>query len=162
MRLVAVSDLHGYLPEIPACDLLIVAGDVCPDRFSGGYARERPELQGNWICRVFFPWLAGVPAARCVVTWGNHDWVGMSPEQSTRLRTDAPGNVTILVDALMTLPDGGSLMSIWASPWSNLFMQWAFMRLLANWRASTPTSLPASTSSSRTSHRTGLETVSWT
>ena len=144
MRIVAVSDLHGYLPEIPVCDLLIVAGDVCPDRFNGRYGRDAPELQGDWLCQVFFPWLASVPAARIVMTWGNHDWVGMSPEQLTRLRSDAPHNVTILVDAMITVPDGESPIAIWASPWSNLFMHWAFMKppvVLVSVYAKIPTGL---------------------
>jgi hypothetical protein len=123
---------------------LIVAGDVCPDRFNGRDGRGAPELQGDWLCQVFFPWLASVPAARCVMTWGNHDWVGMSPEQSARLRSDAPDNVTILVDTMITVPDGESSIAIWASPWSNLFMNWAFMKSsgeLASVYADIPTGL---------------------
>ena len=42
MRVVALSDLHGFLPDIPPCDLLIVAGNVCPDRFGPFTAMHDP------------------------------------------------------------------------------------------------------------------------
>ena len=45
MRVVALSDQHGFLPDIPSCDLLIVAGDVCPDRFGPFMAVHDPDQQ---------------------------------------------------------------------------------------------------------------------
>lgn len=128
MRIVAVSDLHGYLPDIPACDLLIVAGDLCPDRFGPSYAREHPELQAKWIRDVIFPWLEAMPADRAILTWGNHDWCGMSPPDAESLSAHAPDDVFIVVDAMVSVPDGRSTVWAWASPWSNQFMQWAFMK----------------------------------
>jgi hypothetical protein len=89
MRIVALSDQHGHLPEIPSCDLLIIAGDICPDRFG--------------------------PFWRCT-------------PQSSR----SPGSIDMcdrgLVDEGTAVPTSDGPISVWATPWSNQFMQWAFMK----------------------------------
>src|SRR3990167_818471 len=77
MRIVALSDQHGHLPDIPPCDLLIIAGDVCPDRFGPFWAMHAPEQQRSWFDRHVRPWLAEVPATHKLLTWGNHDWCGL-------------------------------------------------------------------------------------
>jgi hypothetical protein len=130
MRIVALSDQHGFLPDVPPCDLLIVAGDVCPDRFGPLMAVHAPEQQQAWFDRVARPWLAAAPATHRVLTWGNHDWCG----QKCSFRTDSPRyarttDLQILVDEGTTVPrDSGGEVSVWATPWSNPFMQWAFMK----------------------------------
>jgi len=131
MRIAAVSDQHGYLPDIPPCDLLIVAGDVCPDRVGSALAWHHPELQKAWFDREVRPWLAASPAAHKLLTWGNHDWCG---ERCT-FETDSPDvarsqALQILVAQSTSIPLEGSAppLKIWASPWSNQFGDWAFMR----------------------------------
>lgn len=69
MRLVATADLHGHLPEIPECDVLVVAGDVAPD-FGGNY---REFMQANWLLMDFAQWLLKVPATHIIGIGGNHD-----------------------------------------------------------------------------------------
>src|SRR3972149_4526559 len=86
MRIVALSDQHGHLPDIPPCDLLIIAGDVCPDRFGPFWAMHAPEQQRSWFDRYVRPWPAEVPATHTLLTWGNHDWCG----QAWGFRRDSP------------------------------------------------------------------------
>lgn len=130
MRIVALSDQHGYMPEVPACDLLLVAGDICPDRFRDGVAMSRPDVQAVWFNRMIRPWIAAAPATHRILTWGNHDFCG----QACDFGSDAPSRAAstalqIVVDERTTVPaPSGGEVSIWATPWSTLFMDWAFMK----------------------------------
>ena len=132
MRIVALSDQHGFLPDVPPCDLLVVAGDVCPDRFGPFMAVHDPYQQQAWFDRTVRPWLAATPATHKLLTWGNHDWCG----QMCSFRSDTPEHarstdLQILVDEGTSVPSAagaGGEMSVWATPWSNPFMRWAFMK----------------------------------
>lgn len=128
MRIVALSDQHGHLPEIPPCDLLIIAGDVCPDGFGSHFARDAPERQKAWFDHTLRSWVARAPAARTILTWGNHDWCG---QLCTFEDSASATALTIVVDTAVSVPDGsaaGGAISVWASPWSNQFGDWAFMK----------------------------------
>src|SRR5262245_28717535 len=105
MRIVALSDQHGFLPDIPPCDLLIVAGDVCPDRFGPFMAAHDPHQQQAWFDRHVRPWLVSAPATHKLLTWGNHDWCG----QMCSFRSDTPAQaqstvLQILVDEGTAVP----------------------------------------------------------
>jgi hypothetical protein len=73
MRICCIADLHGKLPIIPECDLLLVAGDVCP-HFLEKYAGDSSDCfgQSKWLQSVFTAWLENAPAKHKVMTFGNH------------------------------------------------------------------------------------------
>lgn len=83
MRISALSDLHGQLPDvaaIPAADVLVIAGDVCPD--NPYTLRDAPLCaaeQAKWLDSVFVRWLHKVPADVVLMIWGNHDFIGAMP-----------------------------------------------------------------------------------
>lgn len=117
MKIVAVADLHGYLPSIEPCDLLILAGDICPN-FAGTPDKDRFR-QAAWMDRMLRPWLQAVPAKTVLAIWGNHDWVG----QRSGLVPDGL-RWTLINDRAITI-DG---LRIYGTPWTPTFFNWAFMK----------------------------------
>jgi hypothetical protein len=113
MKVVAISDLHGQLPEIPECDLLIIAGDICP------VEDHRLFYQDIWLRRVFNPWLQAQPANWIVGVWGNHDWIG---EKVPNPDIDC----TFLTDAGTIIYHGDKSYRIYGLPWQKRFCDWAF------------------------------------
>jgi Icc-related predicted phosphoesterase len=65
LRVAAIADLHGHLPELEPCDLLVIGGDVCP--------RGRADSQGAWLDSEFRPWLEAQRADAIVGVAGNCD-----------------------------------------------------------------------------------------
>lgn len=130
MRIVCVSDIHGVLPfpEIPACDLLLVAGDIEDVHLHPhDTSSQRRYLEG-----VFAPWLDAAPACHKVGIAGNHDFLGIRDPQALR---DLPW--LYLCDETVEVEG----IRIHGSPWTPPFMDWAFMlpeaELAAKW-ASVP------------------------
>jgi predicted phosphodiesterase len=110
VRVAAIADLHGRLPALPACDLLVVAGDLCP--------HGAPEEQAAWLDGPLRGWLEAAPADAIVACAGNHDFVFQrAPEL---VPDDLPW--TYLQDAAGEV--GG--LRAWGSPWTPWFFDWAF------------------------------------
>jgi Icc-related predicted phosphoesterase len=84
LKICAISDLHGRLPKIPDCQVLILAGDICPD-IASRQAFHDPELmklgQMRWLHEEFEPWERTWPDSVriCLATPGNHDWITEFP-----------------------------------------------------------------------------------
>jgi Icc-related predicted phosphoesterase len=112
VRFVCVADLHGHLPAVPPCDVLLIAGDICPT------GDERPATQRRWLRSTFARWLAAAPAGEIVGVAGNHDFVGETDSATLR---DLDWHY--LQDESVQL-DG---VSVFGSPWTSRFQDWAFM-----------------------------------
>lgn len=121
---IATSDLHGLLPEIPPCDLLLIGGDVTPLRV------HEPIGQAAWLQGPFSEWVDQPHIKNVVLVAGNHDWVF---ERAPGLVV-LPKRVTYLFDS-GTVIDG---LKVWGSPWQPPFCDWAFnageARRAAAWR----------------------------
>ena len=112
MRVAILADLHGSLPEVPPCDLLLLAGDLCP-AVDHGVAR-----QAAWLDGPFRAWLDAAPTAAIVGIAGNHDFVFERAPQL--VPADLPW--TYLQDEATQVGD----RTIWGSPWTPWFHDWAF------------------------------------
>lgn len=126
LTVVALSDTHGTLPEVPQCDLLLIAGDVVPL-----VPKEAFALQAAWLDGAFREWLEGVPADEVVFVPGNHDTVyewakGIVP-LGLRCHT--------LIDEAYEYKG----LKVYGSPWQPWFWDWAFnaheKQLASRWEA---------------------------
>lgn len=103
MKLAMVSDLHGkLLPDAEPCDVLIIAGDICPDnQFTLRDRLKCATIQASWFSQEFIPYLKRqLYSARYVLfIWGNHDFLGEFPELLPAL----PTGVVLLHDSSIVL-----------------------------------------------------------
>jgi Icc-related predicted phosphoesterase len=127
MPVYAVADLHGNLPDVPGdCELLLIAGDICPDfRPTKGRHWDVVDRGGQrqraWLNGEFRAWLDGLADRNIAVvaTWGNHDFVGEHPYLVPK---DLPW--TLLVDQTVVVNG----LHIYGTPWVPSLRDWAFYK----------------------------------
>jgi Icc-related predicted phosphoesterase len=115
MKLSITADLHGYLPEIPESDLLIIAGDVLPD-----------DNQEVWVLDQFRKWLIDLPVNKTVFIAGNHDFYF----EEKIWQTSSFGKKFFEEIGATYLEDSGCQfgdLKIWGTPWVQNLSGWAFI-----------------------------------
>jgi Icc-related predicted phosphoesterase len=118
MKIVAISDLHGILPTIPECDLLLIAGDIVPVQI-----QTQPDVSKQWFETVFNTWIENIPANKVVMIAGNHDFYlySLYNEKSTEYPWSSD-KITYLCDDKVTVGD----ITIYGTPWVTGLPSWAF------------------------------------
>lgn len=114
MRIVAISDLHGVLPEIPDCDLCLIVGDIFPIDFD-----RDPERCHRWASRDLTYWLSSIPSKATVAVAGNHDFF---IRDNPVMMRDYSFRWQLLFNESFTF-DG---LKIWGSPNVPVLSTWAF------------------------------------
>lgn len=69
MKIVAISDLHGYLPELPESDVIVLAGDFSPLTIQTDHIATL-----LWCKSDFIPWTLNLRCKRFIFIAGNHDF----------------------------------------------------------------------------------------
>lgn len=124
-KFILLSDLHGNLPNVPEGDVLLIAGDICPN-FAGYKDKfEDTAQQFIWMGENFYPWVESLPVKQTIFTWGNHDFIGDSVLYSEKIWTHKVKDKTIQVVKDAEVKING--IKIYLTPWSVTFGgNWTF------------------------------------
>lgn len=128
MKIAVTSDLHGYLPEINPCDIVLIAGDISPLDIQ----RNHYEME-FWIRSKFAEWINNLPCDQVIMVAGNHDFYLqniMNDEIAIYDSITKPtkGKLDILYNQMCVVTDKEAVMyNICGTPYCRQFKNWAFM-----------------------------------
>lgn len=98
MKFIVTSDIHGHLPNISACDIVIIGGDLFPKEMDRDvYGQEK------WYYDCFAPWVASLPCKYVIVVPGNHDYFLESLWKANRLTMLSSSKLKLLCNNSMRL-----------------------------------------------------------
>lgn len=123
MKVAVTSDLHGYLPDIQSCDVLLICGDIVPLYYQTDYIRSQV-----WFKSEFARWVKDLPCEDVVIIGGNHDgFLSVVGEDEIEFSLQRPTDykVEYLNNSYCTLVDSG--LTIYGTPNCPVFGSWYFM-----------------------------------
>lgn len=127
VKVAAISDLHGHLPKVTGCDILLIAGDICP-RYD-----HNINFQKSWLNTNFTTWLQEVPAKKIILVAGNHDFYfeayPVTDYNAHNIFRPSIMPHTLMCDKVVYLEDSMTEfegLKIYGSPYQRKFHDWAF------------------------------------
>lgn len=127
MKICAISDLHGYLPEIiESADIILIAGDISPLEIQF----NKPKMK-VWVETEFAHWIKSLPVEKVFMVAGNHDsyFESISRSNVLSLYQACNNKLVYLKNEIAHYYDVyGKLWSIFGTPYCHIFGNWPFMR----------------------------------
>lgn len=123
MNIIAMSDLHGYLPEIEPCELVIICGDSVPLNVQNSFHNGI-----RWYRNKFKPWAEKLSCNKVLFIFGNHELLAREHEDTFFDLFPYDSKVTLLHDSeyIYNSLDKKSYR-IYGTPWCKQFGRWAYM-----------------------------------
>ena len=112
VKIIALSDTHGLLPDLPECDLILHAGDFLP------VENHSIKYQNDWLYNKFHPWLKSLKYGCYIQVPGNHDL--LFEEKPELIPNNFP--CQFLIDQSFEFKG----LKIYGTPWQPFFGDWAF------------------------------------
>jgi Icc-related predicted phosphoesterase len=120
MKIVALSDLHGILPDLEECDLVLLGGDLVPLKYQN--IKESTEL---WFREDFKDWANKLPCNKVIFIAGNHEIKFEYHEQYYKKLFPTNNKITFLNHEYYEYEG----LKIFGSPYCKMFGRfWAYMK----------------------------------
>lgn len=126
LRIVALSDIHGYLPEIKeSADVMLLAGDISPLEIQF----NKPKMK-VWLETEFAYWIKSLPVDKVYMAAGNHDayFEGINPMNLAELKQQCGFKLVYLKNDYVVHRHNGLEYKIFGTPYCHVFGNWPFMR----------------------------------
>lgn len=127
VKILSISDLHGYLPEMEECDIVTISGDIVPLD-----VQRNLEESGHWFVNRFCKWAMKIPCKHVVFIAGNHDFFleGEFKNFTDLYKTfggkeppkEMKNKIHYLIDSEVKLMN----LTIYGTPWCGFLSNWAF------------------------------------
>lgn len=123
MKICALSDLHGTLISIKACELVLICGDTVP-------LNKQRYIEGTymWYKNIFKEWANNLDCDKVLFIAGNHELSFQNNSNDYRKLFPSSEKVTYLENtSYKYLSREGKEYSIYGTPACKVFGSWAFM-----------------------------------
>lgn len=123
MKICAISDLHGYLPELKSCELVLICGDSVPLEYQASSKKTK-----KWYDTTFRKWAGELPCDKVLFIAGNHELHFPGKKIIYESLFSKDDKITYLCHSeYIHKSKDGKEYKIFGTPYCKQFMNWAFM-----------------------------------
>ena len=123
MKICAISDLHGYLPELKPCELVLICGDSVPLEYQASSKKTK-----KWYDTTFRKWAGELPCDKVLFIAGNHELHFPGKKIIYESLFSKDDKITYLCHSeYIHKSKDGKEYKIFGTPYCKQFMNWAFM-----------------------------------